>query len=442
MSTSRRRFLRGAGGILVGLPLFESLLDVGRAEAAGMPKRFVAFFTPGGTVQPSWTPQGTGPSFVLAPGSILEPLDPHRADLLVVSGMQLATALSQSGNPHTKGMAHALTCIEHSLDPALTDQNGEHGWGGGISLDQELAKQVGANTKVASIELGVQTHWPLPGTHPINRISYLGANQPVSPEHDPKKAFDRLFADALTDPAALQVIRAQRRSVLDFVADDFAALAPKLAVSDRHKLEAHLAFIREIEKRLDAPSCAPPPLDGLEIGFEDNANFPDVGRLHMDILAAALACDLTRVGTLQWSSGNGSDTAFYAGMTTYHHQYQHAEVPDSDAALIALYRWYAEQFAYLLDKLSVTEGDGTRLIDNTVVLWLSEISDGPSHSQTDMPYVLAGSCGGELATGRHVALPGRAHSDLMLSLLNAMGIAATAFGNPAFCSGPINELFA
>src|SRR6185503_5375229 len=124
---SRRRFLRGVGGVVVGLPFLEALRSP--AHAATSPKRFIAVFTAGGTVQPSWTPQGTGEGFVLGP--ILEPLEPHREDITIVSGMQLSTALAQSGNAHTKGLAHGLTAVQWIVDPLLTADNGEHGWGGG-----------------------------------------------------------------------------------------------------------------------------------------------------------------------------------------------------------------------------------------------------------------------------------------------------------------------
>jgi hypothetical protein len=190
-------------------------------------------------------------------------------------------------------------CEDDCSDPTKTV-----GWGGGPSVDQVIAKQVGVDTKFASLELGVQVQ-----TASIwSRMCYLGADQPIPPEDDPKAAFDRIFGELGADPFGLEKIRAQRHSVLDSVVADFEALHPRVGADDRKKLDAHLTAIREIEERLDlggqlGGACQLPDLGGPIDDIYATANYPAIGKLQMDLLVMSLACDLTRVASVQWSSG-------------------------------------------------------------------------------------------------------------------------------------------
>ncbi|HMJ55083.1 MAG TPA: DUF1552 domain-containing protein [Polyangiaceae bacterium] len=174
---------------------------------------------------------------------------------------------------------------------------------------------------------------------------------------------------------------------------------------------------------------------------------PTIGKLQMDIAAAALACDLTRVLTLQWTYAESTQTFPVLGINEAHHVMSHAG--DTDAAaqekLTQINVWYAEQFAYLLGKLaSYKEGDGT-LLDNTAVLWCIEVGKGNNHAHRDLPFLLAGSCGGYFRTGRFVdymagGAAGHPHNNLLVSLAQAMGTKDTTFGDPAHCTGPLPNL--
>jgi hypothetical protein len=176
-------------------------------------------------------------------------------------------------------------------------------------------------------------------------------------------------------------------------------------------------------------------------------NMPAVGRLQMDFLAAAFACDLTRGATLQWTHAESNQTFPWLNISGAHHVISHAG--DSDAAaqenLTKINTWYATQFAYLLGKLAaVPEGAGT-LLDNTVVMWCIEVGKGNNHAHRDLPFLLAGSCGGRLRTGRFVdymanGAAGRPHNDLLVSLARAMGTQDTTFGDPAHVTGPLSNL--
>ncbi|XXT23498.1 DUF1552 domain-containing protein [Sorangium sp. So ce429] len=439
----RRTFLRGAGGLAVALPFLDAMS--GSASAVEFPKRFVVFFTGLGTVKQAWQPTGTETAFEL--GEILAPLSPYRDKLLVIEGVDMESAHNGPGDPHQQGIGQALTGTElqaGTLFPYACDPAALVGWGGGISVDQFLAARLGQRTKLSSLELGVQVQY----ANVSSRISYLGPGQPVPPEDDPRAVFDRLFNDLSADPADLERRRALRRRVLGSVMEDYGSLSRQLGGEDRQKLEHHLEAVSEIEKRLDAPgllggACAVPEL-GERLDVYANDSFPAIGRLQMDLLAMALACDLTRVASIQWSATQAGKVFTWLGQSDTHHALSHSS-PGHQAKqqqLVDIGRWQAEQLAYLLGKLdAVPEGAGT-LLDNTIVLWCTDISAGQSHSRRDMPYVIAGRAGGALRTGRFLSFAGDPHNNLLVALCNAMGVDVSTFGNPAYCTGPLPGLLA
>jgi hypothetical protein len=438
---SRRTFLRGAGGVAIALPFLDAMAD--SASAGPFPKRFIVFFTGLGTLKDFWRPIGTETSFQLS--EILSPLAPFKDKLLILDGLDMESAYHGPGDPHQQGIAQALSGTElqeGDLFPYACNPNAKVGWGGGISVDQFLAQQVGQGTKFASLEFGVQVQY----ANVSSRISYLGPGQPVPPEDDPRAAFDRIFSDLSTDPDSLARLRAQRRRVLDVVMEDYHDLTGRLGGNDRMKVEHHLDAIQEIDKRLDAPglvggACAIPTL-GDPIDIYTNDNYPALGRLQLDLLAMALACDLTRVASIQWASTQAGKVFTWLGLNETHHQLSHSNAADpvKQAAIVAIGKWHAEQLAYLLGKLqSVQEGTGT-LLDNTLVMWCTDIAMGQSHARRDMPYVLAGGAGGALQTGRFLRYEGDWHNNLLVSICNAMGVPVTTFGNPLYCTGSLPGL--
>ena len=441
----RRTVLRGLGGAAIALPFLEAMHSPRHAHADVFPKRLVVFFSANGTIPEAWTPSGGEADFTL--GEILSPLEPWRDQLLVLRGIDMEAAHHGPGDGHQTGMGTMLTGTEllegsEFCEGDCSDPTQTVGWGGGISVDQRVAQTVGQDTKFPSLELGVQvqsaTIW--------SRMSYLGPDQPIPPEDDPAKAFARIFGELGQDPFGLATQRAQRHTVLDSVAADFDALHARVGVEDRKKLEAHVTAIREIEKRLDAGgqlggACQIPAMDRVGDIYATE-NFPHVGRLQMDLLAMSLACDLTRVASLQWSTSVSNKQFSWLGIEEGHHDLSHESDTNADARakLVQINRWYAEQYAYLLERLSsIPEGDGT-LLDNTVVLWCNELGVGNAHTRRDVPYVLAGSCGGWFRTGRSLDFEGKNHNDLLVSICQAMGVAVDTFGNPAYCSGPLPNL--
>ena len=441
---SRRAVLRGAFGASIGLPWLASL-GARRARAAAppaFPTRFVVMFSPNGTLPAAWNPEGTETSFTLPP--ILQPLAEHQADLVVVRGVDQQGG---GGDGHQNGMGGMLTGQPLNAGPFAGTGSAPAGWPNGPSVDQRIAEALGGTTKLRSLELGVQVgaadNW--------GRMIYRAANQPLPPEDDPAQVYANVFSDLHADPAALAALRARRRSILDTVGAQYARLSARLGGDDRARLDRHLTAVREIEQRLTTPfagatAACHDPAPAPDAATSNNDDFPAIGALQIDLLVMALACDLTRVASLQWSR-SVSQTRFTwltPAIAETHHDLSHR--PDGDAVaadkLVRINRWYATQLATLMTKLkAIPEGDGSTLLDHTLILWCNELAIGNVHSRTDAPYVLGGRAGGGLATGRYLSYAGNVpHNNLLLSIINAMGIADHSFGKPDWCTGPLSGL--
>jgi hypothetical protein len=439
---ARRAFLRQLGlGAASGA--FVPLLDAGPASAQpGMfPRRLVFVFTPHGTVFENWKPVGTETSFTLSP--ILAPLERHKRKITILSGVEvLATGV---GAPHTKGPAILWTGSKLLEDQTFTRADGSggrfFGWNSGPSIDQVIAGQHGSKTLYRSIELAVRGG----GSHPGSRMIYAAAKQPLPPESNPYAAVDRLFA---TGGKSFDQLRAERRSTIDLLKAELAALGAKAAPEDKRKLDQHLTSIRNIETRLAInPTMCAAPMLGARLDHNNVANGPVIWDRQSDLLASILACDLTRFASLQFRVGeNDNDRYTWLDLTHEgHHLITHSG--DTNAAeranLSKIYTWYSDRFAYLLDKLdSVKEGEGT-MLDNTLVVWGSELGKGNSHSFKRTPFVVAGGGQGAHKPGRFLdyeanGARGVIHNRLLVSLAHAFGMTdVTTFGNNDTGTGPL-----
>lgn len=457
---TRRAFLKGTAGVSLGLPLMSSLgcrheppppaerTGVAR-QRAEYPLRFVVVYIPNGNLE-------LPPSMNFT-GSILEPLTPFQQKMLVLTGLDLSVHNLPPGEPHQQGMAFLTG---RSLNPGnqVGGDGSLAGWGSGISVDQEIAEAIGATTPKRSLHFGVQST-AYGGTEVRTVISYAGSDQPIANETSPYSMFDLVFAELGEDPAGLAKLKARRKSVLDSVDGQLAKLSKKVSAEDRKKLEQHLTAVRDVEGRLDnvggslGGSCQLPEI-GSPIDLDDPMNYPAIGKLQMDLLVMALACDQTRVATLQWSASTNNkpypflqyDDGSGAGpQPIVGDEHVMGHQPDSDVhswgKLRVIRRWYMEQLAYLLARMDeIPEGEGT-MLDNTVVLLGSEIAKGNTHSHMDAPFLMAGGAAGYFQMGRYLSFPGDVpHNNLLVSCMNAMGIEATTFGDPAYCTGPLSEL--
>jgi hypothetical protein len=450
MKLSRRALLRGAGGAAISLPFLEAMLGRNRsaAQPPEVPKRVIFFFSSCGIVPDTWWPTSGGETGFVLPSS-LQPLEPHRAKILIPDGVGMATADADrvSGNGHDKGTAHCLTARTTVEGPSGRGEFGHlwDGTAGGISIDQHIANHFEGATPYRSLEFGVHAEGitqSLP-----SRISYRGSGEPVIPMNDAGAAFDRIFAP-LAGGADTAAIRQRRRElVLGAVRGDLARVRNRLGTDDRRRLDAHIASIEEVQRQLGelaAATCTTP-------GREASSEFPTLGRIQMDLMVNALGCDLTRVASIQWSNGQSGTRHSWLGHGAGHHGISHetgSEPSDWDASKTwktvasEIDRWYAEQFAYLLAALDAAEaGDGQSLLDHTIVLWVNEQEQGIDnrHSWDRMPYILAGSGGGAFRTGRHVAVDAP-HGNLFVEIMQALGMPDTTFGEPDLCTGGIAGL--
>jgi hypothetical protein len=430
---SRRRLLglSPAAGILLS-----PVLRATRAAAAGLgpPRRLVFFHSPLGTVRASYLPPGSEAGLDLAASRVLAPLAPFRDRILVIDGMKRnpEPPLSGSGGGNHKEQGVMLT--GRTCDG--TDSGSKHG---NVSIDQFLRSKLPDSVRIKSLEL---FHRPLTGTLSADRVllSARGPNLPVVPEGDPRKAFDAVFAGVATggtapggaDPAR-EALRARRRSVLDAVVKEITRLQGALAGAERAKLDQHMSAIRELEKGLEpvvvqAAGCrvpvAPAPGGGGGGGSTSQAQI----EANMTLVACAMSCDLLRVAVI--GSGGGRDGAGFAGLggNNWHDDYTHGSGGLEQHTQI--HRWYAERFAFLV-RTFAAHG----LLDASALVFFSEQGarggGGPTeHSGVNLPYVVAGSCGGYFKQGRLVNVGAKGgHKDFLFNCLRAMGHEDAVMGN-------------
>jgi hypothetical protein len=489
---SRRMILRGAAGAALALPMLD---DIPRAHAqaksaaaggglpaagAGGPKRLCILYSPNGTIMygppgnstgaPAWASTGSGATFT--PGSIFQPLVTagHKNDLTIVHNLDMSVAMDgPGGDAHGLGIGCMLTGIELSAGNMFQAGMGGpgSGWPSGISIDQFIAQKL-PQRQHPSIDFVIKrmagSIW--------SRMSYTGPGLTVEPYDDPSVAFTQLFANVGMSTSTVAVQTSRRKSVLDEVTGELKALSASLSNADKLKVEAHLTQIQQIEiglASLGAPGgmtngCVVPPQpvlgasapvmynpSGMEVkqAPSADADVPQRNKLAQQMLVAGLACDMARVGTIMMAPSRSDIflTWLPGGANMSHHDLSH--VPDAnDAArlmLIAINQWYAGQVAQFITALKAVPENGGTMFDNTVVLWINELGVGNGHTHTNIPVMLAGSCGGYFKTGQAVTMPaGTPHNRLHLSLCHAMGLTdVTIFGNPKFCTaGPIAEIAA
>jgi hypothetical protein len=433
--SSIRLSRRGVLGALAAVGA-SSLLPRFAVADNGAPKRLIVIFTPNGTIADAWKPTGSETSFTLGP--ILQPLQPFQNRLLVVDNIDVLSAHQGPGDDHMKGMGHMLTGTELLSGTTQGGAGTPAGFAGGISIDQRIANDVGGNTRFKSLEFGAAVR----DSDIWSRMIYSGPNQPIPPMEDPAKAYARLFAGTNLTPAQLQRLLNRRKSVLDHASGTLDSLQKNMGGDDRTRVQAHLDSIRQIESQLLAKTqaCVPPTVGTLDLNKPEN--YEAIGRLQMDMIVAAMACDQTRVASMQFSRSVSQMTFPSLGISEGHHDLSHMGDSDTVAKdkLIAINTYYAKQVAYLLGKLdAVKETNGT-LLDNSLVLWVNELSKGNAHSHAPLPIVIAGKCGGALRTGRFLQYAkAQPHNNLLVSVANAMGVGLTTFGNPAYCTGALSN---
>jgi hypothetical protein len=439
----RRIFLRAASGLAVALPLLPSLRA--RGQAADPIRRFVTFYTPNGQIHSAWWPTaGSGTSFTL--NDIHQPLAAHQSRMTLLKNVDLQSAGGGPGGPHQRGIGTLFTG-QYLQEGNFVDGCGSTaGWADGVSVDQVIAGQIGLNTPYASLELGVRaTENDVQG-----RIAYSGAGAPLPPMLQPLDVYNRIFKDLATPDQSgtmpTDPMIAERRSVLDTVGSQIAELEKRVSSDDKQKLDAHLTLVRDVERRLSETALAcSKPTQPATLDPTSETDMPAIAELEIDLLSIAFACDLARVASFEVSTGLNRIRYPWLNSMGEGHPLSHMSPDDPDAhgELVSRAQWHAGLIARLYDNLaSVTEGDSS-IADNTLLMWSTEVSEGNVHSHTNMPIVLMGGSW-HFQTGRYIDCANGgtnpSHIDLLVTLQNAMGVPATTFGRPEYCTGPLKAL--
>lgn len=441
ISLPRRTFLRGLGAT-VALPLLDAMMPVrALAEAAGaakkIPTRMAFLFVPNGAHMPDWTPTATGADFDLP--YILQPLQPHKNQLLVLSGLTQDHGRSNNdgGGDHARSAGSWLTCAQPLKSEGSQIRVG-------ISADQIAAEKVGRETRYGSLELGLE-----PGRQGgkcdtgyscaySNNISWRNESTPMTRELNPRLVFERLFSSALPQEASAGQKRreALQKSILDFVMEDATALRKKVGGNDRQKIDEYLTAVREIEQRVEqaermVASANTAVAAGYEIPEGIPESYDDHARLMLDMMVLAFQSDTTRVCTFMLANEGSNRSYKNIGVSDGHHSLSHHQNDRAKQAKIReINRYHIGHFAYLLNRLrSIPEGEGN-LLDHSMLVYGGGLADGDRHQHDDLPLILAGRGNGTIQPGRHLRYAAETPmANLLVSMLDRMGVPNSAFGD-------------
>jgi hypothetical protein len=433
----RRTFLRGLGTV-VALPMLEAMSPPLKllASTAGegkksLPRRMAFVYVPNGANMAQWTPSATGKSFELP--YVLEPLQPFKKDLLVLSGLAQDQARGHGDGPgdHARASATFLTGCHPRKTPGADIR-------AGISVDQIAARRIGGETRLPSLELGLDQ-----GQQAGNcdsgyscayayNISWRTESTPMPPEIDPRQVFDRLFSAGVSGETPEQRARRVRyqSSVLDFAMEDANRLKRGLGYTDRHKLDEYLSAVRETEQRIQGTEQFAAALTDYQKPTGIPQDFQQHARLMFDLMALAFQTDSTRVATFLVAH-DGSDRRYAIdGVKEGHHTISHHTTEEAQKQIAQINRLHVSEFAYFLSKLAaIREGEGT-LLDNCMIVYGSGISDGNAHNHDNLPILVAGRGGGTIQTGRHLKFNGETPlNNLYISMLDRMGVSAQKVGD-------------
>lgn len=427
---TRRAFL-GGGAAVITLPFLESLKGPAWASPGGTgacPVRLVWVYVPNGMVMNDFTPNATGPGYDLP--RILAPLAPIQSEVSVHTALANMPASVPVAGDHARGTGSFLSCVtvEHTAGDDISN---------GITIDQVVANEIGGDNLFRSLELGTSGGAAVGDCDSgyscaySRNISWANATTPMAKTTDPALLFDRLFEGF--DQTMTEEDRDRRKrwrtSVLDSVTAEANALQGKLSTSDRLKVDEYLTGIRDLELRILNG------VDGVCIPgdkAESPLTYTEQITAFNDVIAKALECDLTRVVTFMLENAGSNRSFDFLGVTGAHHELSHHQgVPATLESLVTIDTFEVSMYADLVQKMAaITEPDGSTLLDNSLVAFSSEISDGDWHNHNDLPVLLAGRGGGVHAAGEHVVHPDETPiANLFLAMAQAAGSTVSQHGD-------------
>jgi hypothetical protein len=428
----RRTFLRGIGAT-VALPVLDAMVPAfTRASAAEPVRRLCIVYVPNGRIMDQWTPATVGDTFT--PSRLLAPLAPFRDRFVVLSGLSQEPARALPGQQigvHERPAGAYLTGVQAKWTDGSDFRNG-------VSFDQIIAKEFGAQTQLASLEISLDPAGIIGACERgwscayINTLCWQSPTTPLPMEHNPRGVFERLFGNLQsTDAREQQASLRRNRSILDSVGQATADLARELGPSDRTKLSEYTQSIRDIERRIQmAERQTARELPWVERPVGIPATYQEHAKLMFDLQVLAFQADITRVITFMMGREKTNRPFPEIGIADAHHPLTHH---GGDRAkidkVLQIEALQSELFAYYVEKLqSTSDGDGS-LLDHSMVTFGSAISDGNSHDFRDLPLVVFGD-GGGIKGGRHLKYPADTPlTNLFLTMLDRLGLPVEHFGD-------------
>ena len=438
---SRRTILRGLGAT-IGLPLLDAMVPAMTALAqtpAKVVRRFGAVYHPNGVIYDKWLPTGVGSNFELSP--TLAGLAPFKDKLVVVTGLYAdqAEALGDGGGDHSRACGAWLSGVHVKKSDVVVES--------GISMDQIAAKAFESETQLSSLQLQMDDN-SLVGSCDVgyscaysSTVSWLTPTLPLMTENNPRMVFERLFgASDSTDPNVRAARLSQDRSLLDSVTARVKELQRSLGAEDKRKVNDYLTSLRDVERRIqkteeqsakEVPDVARPA--GIPESFDEHA------RILYDLQLLAYQADITRVITFMYGREQSPRPYPQVGVPEPHHAMTHHQNdPEKMAKCAKIQQYHMELFAEYLEKLQNTPDGQGSLLDHTMILYGSAISNSDRHSHGPLPSVVVGGGGGTIKGGQHLVYPEHTPlTNLQLTMLNCLGVRTEKLGDS---TGQFKEL--
>ena len=423
----RRTFLRGLGAT-VGLPLLDAMVPAMSAQTKAAP-RFAAIYVGNGANMEDWTPASEGLGFKFSP--ILKPLEAFRDHTLVVTGLDNFPATDQGdvGGQHPR----AAPAFMSSVHPKATEGADVQA---GTTLDQMIARHIGQDAKLPSLELSLDRNDVVGACDHgyacayMNSMSWKSPTTPLPAETNPRFVFERLFGSG--DTAEERRARSEEdRSLLDGLTREIAKLRQSLGANDRVKLGEYLDAVRDVEQRIAKSESSNKDVAVSKRPAGEPETFREYAELMFDLLALAFQSDITRVSTFMMARENINRSYPEIGLPEAHHAMSHHEnKPEKMKAFSKLNTYHVDTLAYFVRKLkAIPDGDGT-LLDHSVVLYGSGMSDGNVHNNYNVPVVVFGGRDLRIKGNRHIRYAkGTPLANLSLTLMSRFGVPAESFGD-------------
>ena len=429
----RRTVLRGLGAA-IALPLLDGMvpaLTAQRRTAAAPVRRFGVFYVPNGMSMPYWFPQEEGPLAALPP--TLQSLSAFKDRVLLCGGLDDESAnLVKGGGDHARSAGTFLTCVPFKITSGADVF-------AAISMDQIAARELSKETQLASLELGIESNAMVGNCDGgascayTNTIAWRTPTTPLPIENDPRAVFERLFGTTgSTDPEARMERLRRDRSILDAVGGELKGLELILGPGDQIKLDEYLDALRDIERRIqmaEQQSTRELPVVDQPVGVP--SDYAEHAKLMMDLLALAYQTDLTRISSFMLAREVSGRAYPEIGVSDSHHPLSHHQ--DEPAKLERLHKineYHFQQFTYLVEKLAaLPEADGT-MLDSTLFLYGTGISDSNTHFHDDLPIALVGGKATGIQGGRYVRYADDTPlANLYMTILDKLGVPVDSFGD-------------